>query len=600
MITFRLSSIRDFPAFVRRYFKSWQHVVFFAFIVVVIISGSIYGIVTSKSNHPKAQATQQSTSNDVQADTPAPDTTDLKLPQAVPITDVTYLTKAVALANQHAFRDYSVFGDSKTTAKDLNLGYYEIGQTSDGSKIIAVTYQTGPGESNLFFIKHLNGKFDFLVQNNDLSVQSQIVDYKASLASTVTLDMQDKLIPPSWPANPIIDGQSFAFGYDSTTLNDFNTFLKNGLKDFGIFRQPVSTPTLIGSRGDTDFYKVITEDSTTFQVVQFSGTYKQLFTVPYYPLDELDTQTADTPSKTPKLTWSNGTTTKDQYFTAGRGCGLEGGFVVVKNVNSLTLTKVGTTPKGQALYQLPLSNPLVQKIYNEDYVPSKDVLIKRYQNLTLGQMNSLHTYFLSKNAFGDYVLYQDENFFVRGGCAKPAIYLYPTHTTSVNVKVGAQIVKSEPSYSSVGWQNVTAQPNGQLRVDGLSYNYLYWEGYGFGQYPIISNGTIVKAADVVSTVGQQLAQQGLLPNEINDFMAYWQTKLDTGKPYVRLTWLDTATMNELAPLNISPKPDSVIRVFLDLQGLDKPYALPHENLVATPRNGFTVVEWGGLARNGLN
>ena len=118
-----------------------------------------------------------------------------------------------------------------------------------------------------------------------------------------------------------------------------------------------------------------------------------------------------------------------------------------------------------------------------------------------------------------------------------------------------------------------------------------------GQYPVIDQGTIVKAADAASTVKQQLAQQGLTQKEISDFIGYWGNKLtSSGKPYIRITWLDTSAMEKLAPLTVSPKPQTVIRVFLDFQGIDKPHPIKRQNLTAKPRQGFTVVEWGGYLR----
>jgi hypothetical protein len=55
-------------------------------------------------------------------------------------------------------------------------------------------------------------------------------------------------------------------------------------------------------------------------------------------------------------------------------------------------------------------------------------------------------------------------------------------------------------------------------------------------------------------------------------------------------------MDELAPMTITPKPDVTIRLFLDFEGLQQPIALKPQKLSATPRHGFTAVEWGGLLR----
>ena len=76
-------------------------------------------------------------------------------------------------------------------------------------------------------------------------------------------------------------------------------------------------------------------------------------------------------------------------------------------------------------------------------------------------------------------------------------------------------------------------------------------------------------------------------------MDFWTGKLPA-TPYVRLTWLGTKEMNQLAPLTVDPSPDTTIRIFLDFAGLDRPVKLTPQKLVSSPRLGFTLVEWGGL------
>ena len=51
--------------------------------------------------------------------------------------------------------------------------------------------------------------------------------------------------------------------------------------------------------------------------------------------------------------------------------------------------------------------------------------------------------------------------------------------------------------------------------------------------------------------------------------------------------------NDYAKLNISPKPDSILRVMMVYKPLDKPIEIKEQNLEKFNREGFTVVEWGG-------
>jgi hypothetical protein len=119
---------------------------------------------------------------------------------------------------------------------------------------------------------------------------------------------------------------------------------------------------------------------------------------------------------------------------------------------------------------------------------------------------------------------------------------------------------------------------------------------GFGSYPAINEGTIVESSKVKSTIESQLTYIGLNKTEISDFLEFWMPKMPS-KKFVRLTWLQNKEMDKLAPLSISPKPDNIIRVFLDFEGLDSSIAIKSQNLIRGERNGFTAVEWGGLLAN---
>ena len=106
-------------------------------------------------------------------------------------------------------------------------------------------------------------------------------------------------------------------------------------------------------------------------------------------------------------------------------------------------------------------------------------------------------------------------------------------------------------------------------------------------------GKVVTQKELITTIKKDLANQGLNSKEIADFVDFWQDHLPK-TPYVKLTWLTTEEMNVLAPLEVSPKPDTIIRVFLDAKGLEKPIPFTAQKLTKIERNGFTLVEWGGL------
>jgi hypothetical protein len=70
----------------------------------------------------------------------------------------------------------------------------------------------------------------------------------------------------------------------------------------------------------------------------------------------------------------------------------------------------------------------------------------------------------------------------------------------------------------------------------------------------------------------------------------------TGAPYFFVTFLGNKEMDAIAPLTIIPKPDSVIRILMDFSPLQKPIFVEGYEIKTPNRNGFTVVEWGGVLR----
>ena len=55
----------------------------------------------------------------------------------------------------------------------------------------------------------------------------------------------------------------------------------------------------------------------------------------------------------------------------------------------------------------------------------------------------------------------------------------------------------------------------------------------------------------------------------------------------------TDRYTDAAKLNVSPAPDTTIRVFMTWQASDTEVSIPAQDLIAPERDGFTLVEWGG-------
>ena len=80
---------------------------------------------------------------------------------------------------------------------------------------------------------------------------------------------------------------------------------------------------------------------------------------------------------------------------------------------------------------------------------------------------------------------------------------------------------------------------------------------------------------------------------MTDFITYWLPTLLTNK--LSLCTFQDKTFFEHIKLNVTPKPDTLIRIFLSIKKLDSPIEIKEQKLEHIERKGFTVVEWGGLA-----
>ena len=174
---------------------------------------------------------------------------------------------------------------------------------------------------------------------------------------------------------------------------------------------------------------------------------------------------------------------------------------------------------------------------------------------------------------------------------KPVIYLYPEEQTEVSVELelNGDLVCTYPDYGE-GWK-VTAYPDGTLADDrGISYNYLYWEGKLDAAWEQ-SQGFCIKGSDTAAFLEGALEQLGLSRREANEFIVFWLPMMQDN-PYNVISFQQEA-YTDAAKLEVTPEPDTVIRVFMTWQPSDYYLDLESPVLKAPERNGFTVVEWGG-------
>lgn len=179
---------------------------------------------------------------------------------------------------------------------------------------------------------------------------------------------------------------------------------------------------------------------------------------------------------------------------------------------------------------------------------------------------------------------------------KPVIYLYPQKKTTVSVKVSPKggVTESIPEYKN-GWK-VSASPDGKLtdKKTGKEYPYLFWESNDFTGEVDTSEGFVVETAELEKFFVEKLTFLGLNEKEIADFNEFWIPEINKSeKPYTFITFNSMDRINSEAPLVISPKPDSIIRVYFEYLALDEAIETKEQTLTPAERSGFAVVEWGG-------
>ena len=322
----------------------------------------------------------------------------------------------------------------------------------------------------------------------------------------------------------------------------------------------------------------------------------------------------------------------DEYHELWRpyGCGSYGVSTILRGISDDDLAPFTKTVSGVQLHTFREGHgtDILKATYDHKILGMPEAL-KEYQTKnsplpTYEEYVAKHPVLIAKDPWGRWYAFGETDFYTSDGCGKPVVYLYPQIQTEVRVKFPQPIklTRMIPDYHD-GW-NVMADTDGILidlqpqytmcsLIDASeagseyasdacrqnSYPYLYWAGQASGQYPEKNTGWIVARANLDTFLVEKLAAVGLNSRESTDMRSYWVSRLDdVSAPYYRITFFDTNDMNAFVPMAISPRPDTVIRVFLDWAPLSRyPDVIPEPQVLTTPeRKGFVVVEWGGLQR----
>ena len=182
---------------------------------------------------------------------------------------------------------------------------------------------------------------------------------------------------------------------------------------------------------------------------------------------------------------------------------------------------------------------------------------------------------------------------------KPIIYFYPTEEIEVNVTLGNpnNLSHTYPKYNSEKWRNVIANPNGDLE-DMDTWRKLYalyreWKTYAEDSF---EEWFVVKWEDTIPFLEEKLTILWLNEREAEEFIVYWLPQMENNE-YNLIRFETKGEQDENMPLNITPTPDTVIRVMMDWKAIDELIDIPEQQLITPERTWFTVVEWWGSQRN---
>jgi len=176
---------------------------------------------------------------------------------------------------------------------------------------------------------------------------------------------------------------------------------------------------------------------------------------------------------------------------------------------------------------------------------------------------------------------------------KPVIYLYPQETMDISVNINIKKSKFTtiyPKFTEKNTWNVRAHPNGDILINDKVYPYLFWEADSYSPFDT-NEGFIVSEEKAEKFLEEKLEILGLNEKEKTDFITFWLPVLLRNK--LSLCSFQTKKFFDDMELNVTPKPDSLIRVFLIIKKIDEPINIKEQKLVANERKGLTVVEWGG-------
>jgi hypothetical protein len=183
---------------------------------------------------------------------------------------------------------------------------------------------------------------------------------------------------------------------------------------------------------------------------------------------------------------------------------------------------------------------------------------------------------------------------------KPNIYLYPesSQIISVRFKEPGRLTTTIPEYRT-GW-SVSAEPDGELDEQ---YDYLFYEADVREIFFQKSVGWEIPVTGRNKVFTDILDLYGFNGAEKKDFIDFWAKKLDPTKEYIAYPQ-ETTLVDRAMPVIIEPRPKSITRIWFyfvsdgdEQNGIEcKSDSIEPNVAERIGRNGYTMVEWGGMVR----
>ncbi len=181
---------------------------------------------------------------------------------------------------------------------------------------------------------------------------------------------------------------------------------------------------------------------------------------------------------------------------------------------------------------------------------------------------------------------------------KPVIYVYSPQTMDVKIEldVVGELMFTYPVYKD-NW-SFTANPDGNIAMNGQNYNYLFWEGSDakyIAQENKETEGFVVGTDKLLSFLENSLATMGLNSKEVQDFITFWYPQMVKNERN-NIRFIFNESCDAFAKINVTPKPNAVYRLSMiwSANTSETPDELKPQIFPKVNRNGFYLIEWGGV------